>query len=72
MSLNDHPIDDVKPEADLQEQERPAEETPDDPEVPQPSAPDPHPIEADPADAAEQRLEVPLDDDGLEGAFDEE
>ncbi|MBP3978831.1 hypothetical protein [Microbacterium sp. BLY] len=72
MSLNDHPIDDVKPEADLQEQERLADETPDDPEVPQPSAPDPHPIEADPADAAEQRLEVPLDDDGLEGAFDEE
>ena len=34
MSLNDHPIDDVKPEADLQEQERLAEEVPEDPEAP--------------------------------------
>ncbi len=66
MSLNDHPIDDVKPEADLQEQERLAEEVPEDLEVPTPSAPEPHPIEADPADAAEQRIEVQLDLDGLD------
>ncbi|WP_149085688.1 MULTISPECIES: hypothetical protein [Microbacterium] len=66
MSFTDHPIDDVKPEADLQEQERLAEETPEDPEVPAPSSPEPYPIEADPADAAEQRIEVPLDDDDLD------
>lgn len=71
MSLNDHPIDDVKPEADLQEQERLAEEVPEDPEVPPPSAPEPHPIEADPADAAEQRIEVPLDEDGLDEPTDD-
>ncbi|MEE6390319.1 hypothetical protein V3G71_15870 [Microbacterium paraoxydans] len=71
MSLNDHPIDEVKPEADLQEQERLAEEVPEDPEVPAPSAPEPHPIEADPADAAEQRIEVPLDEDGLDEPTDD-
>ena len=60
MSLNDHPIDDVKPEADLQEQERLAEEVPEDPEAPTPAAPELHPIEADP----EQRIGVPLDEDG--------
>lgn len=66
MSLNEHPIDDVKPEADLREQERLASEAPEDPEAPAPSAPEPHPIEADPADAAEQRIEVPLDEDDLD------
>ncbi|WP_336502159.1 hypothetical protein [Microbacterium paraoxydans] len=71
MSLNDHPIDDVKPEADLREQERLAAETPEDPEAPTPSAPEPHPIEADPADAAEQRIEVPLDEDGLDELADD-
>ncbi|WP_431806352.1 hypothetical protein [Microbacterium paraoxydans] len=63
MSLSDQPIDEAKPEADLQEQERPDLEVPDDPEVTVPADPDVHSAEADPADAVEQRLEVPLDDD---------
>ncbi|MCT1479086.1 hypothetical protein [Microbacterium sp. p3-SID336] len=63
MSQSEQPIDEIKPDADLQEQERPEVETPDDPELLVPPVPEAHPIEADPVDAAEQRREVPLDDD---------
>lgn len=62
MSLSDESIDDLKPTADLQEQSRPAEEEPDDPEAPV----SPGPVDgitADPLDAADQRREVPLDDE---------
>lgn len=72
MSLSDQPIDEVKPEADLQEQERPDLEVPDDPEVTTTGEPDVHSVEADPADAAEQRHEVPLDDDDLDDADDDD
>lgn len=66
MSLSDEPIDDAKPIADQQEQERPEQEAPVDPEVPEPGVFDEDPIEADPADVAEQRREVPLDEERID------
>ena len=51
MSQSEQPIDEIKPDADLQEQERPEVETPDDPELLVPPVPEAHPIEADPVDA---------------------
>lgn len=56
-------IDDLKPTADLAEQQRPALDEPDDPE----RAVSPEPVsaltEADAADVADQREEVPFDDE---------
>lgn len=57
------PIDDQKPTADLQEQERPEIDEPNDPEAPPVAAPDFGGSEANPADVVEQRQEVPLDED---------
>jgi len=56
-------IDEEKPTADLLEQERPDVEEPDDPERALATGPGIDVREADPVDAAEQREEVPLDDD---------
>lgn len=61
MSFPSDRIDDEKPEADREEQRREVEE---EPEI---DATDPPPgfdeTEADAADVADQRVEVPLDDD---------
>lgn len=66
MCSSDDPVEDQKPTADLQEQERADLEDPDDPEsTVTPSTPLDG-IEADPADVADQREEVPLDDDRRE------
>lgn len=63
MRIEESPIDDQKPVADLQEQQRPDLESPDDPEAPALGEPDLGDLEANPADVAEQRQEVPLDDE---------
>lgn len=63
MSIADDPIEDQKPSADLQEQRRADLDEPDDPEsTVSPSTPLDG-AEADSADVAEQRAEVPLEDD---------
>lgn len=66
MSIGDDPIEEQKPTADLQEQERPDLDEPDDPESPGAAAPPFDRLEADPADVADQHQEVPLDDDRRE------
>jgi hypothetical protein len=70
MSLNHDPIDAAKPDADLQDQSRPEVDEPEDPEVAV-AAPGPGPLDvdladADSADAADQRTEVPLDEERRE------
>lgn len=67
MRIEENPLDDQKPVADLQEQERPDLEEPDDPEAPALGTPDFAHSDANPADVAEQQEEVPLDDDGRDG-----
>lgn len=66
MSIHDDPIERQKPEADLQEQMRAETEEPDDPETAVADGPLTE-VEADPADAAEQRREVPFDDERWDG-----
>ncbi|WP_067200683.1 hypothetical protein [Microbacterium sp. XT11] len=56
-------IDEDKPTADLLEQDRPDVDEPDDPEYAVSSAPLTDAREADVADVADQREEVPLDDE---------
>ncbi|MFY9712014.1 MAG: hypothetical protein WAK00_00945 [Microbacterium sp.] len=63
MPNGNDPIDDQKPTADLQEQERPEIDDPDDPEAPPVAEADFGGADADPADVAEQREEVLLDED---------
>ena len=63
MSIGTDPIDDQKPTADLQEQERPEVDEPNDPEAPPVAAPDFGGSDADPADVVEQQEEVPLEED---------
>lgn len=63
MPYGSDPIDEQKPTADHQEQERPEVDDPDDPETPPVAPPDFGGPDADPADVVEQREEVPLDED---------
>lgn len=65
MSDADEWIDDLKPMADLAEQQRPAMEEPDDPESAIAVEPVSGLIEADAADVADQRQEVPFDDEQI-------
>ncbi|MBO0982075.1 hypothetical protein [Microbacterium sp. SD291] len=66
MSIGDDPIEDQKPTADLQEQQRPDFDEPDDPESPAEAEPPFDRAEADPADVADQHEEVPLDEERRE------
>ena len=61
MSFGTERIDDEKPTADREEQRRDVEEEPEvDATEPPPGFDDP---EVDPADLADQRAEVPIDED---------
>lgn len=63
MTEQGETLDDDKPSADVEEQQRPETEEPTDPEATVSGGEERDGVEADAADVADQRREIPLDED---------